>query len=173
MSRSALSWLGRACAVAALGCFALTLVAVHRGRVVQDSSRRIVADISTTNTIVGGANLTSSDATRVQVEALAAALVRLGDATTADVDLLGKIAAQVRSLQAAGGTDLGISRTLATTADAMARTTAGLRDAAVGGEAGAGQTAALLRTMADTLRVINAELARLGTTLAVIPELGG
>ncbi len=165
-------WLGRVGALVAVGCLGLALVAVQRGRAVQESSHRIVADVRRGNDLFGPVDLTSAQQTRPQLEALAQVLGQLGDATHADVELLAQTGAQVRTLAAGGGSDLGIARTLDTTTAAIAADVAGLRDVAVGGEAGAAEAAGLLKTISELVRALNTELARLDNLLAVLPELG-
>lgn len=172
MTRAVLVWFGRACALVAIACFALTVVAIQRGRAVQSGVRRIVATIGATNSLYGSVDLTSADQTRAQLDTMATALGQLGDATHVDVDLLNRISVQVHTLMSTGNTDLGVSRALAATADAIARNTAGLRDVAVGGEPGAAQAASLLKTTSDLVVAINAELARLGQKLALMPDTG-
>ncbi len=170
--RGATAWLGRVCAVLALGCLALALVAVQRGRAVRSSSAAIVADVRAGGDLFEGVDLGSPEEVRAELDALAGLLAELGDSTRADVDLLVQIASQARALAAAGRDDLGVTRALADTATGLGAATAGLRDTALGGEAGATQAAALVQTVVETAKALNAELARLGAKLALLPELG-
>ncbi len=171
-SQPTTQWLGRACAVVAVACFALALVAVHRGRVVQASSQRIVADLGRGNDPFAGVDLSSAQGAQAALDSLSQVLGQLGDATHANVDLLTRTESQVRALAASGAGDLGIAQALQATTAAVAGDVAKLRDAAVGGEAGAARVASLLTTTADLVRAINTELARLGQKLAILPELG-
>jgi len=171
--RGGTAWLGRVCAVLALSCLALALVAVPRGRAVQSSAAAIVADVRAGGDLFDGVDLGSPEKVRAELDALAGLLAALGDSTRANVDLLVQIASQARALAAASGDDLGVARALAETATGLGAATAGLRDTALGGEAGATQAASLVQAVVETTQALNAELARLGAKLALLPELGG
>jgi len=170
--RGSVAWLGRLCAVLALGCMVLALVAVQRGRVVQASSERIVADVGAGGDAFEGVDFSAPGEIRLALDSLAATLSGLRGATRANVDILNQIAGQARALSASAGDDLGVSRALADTVGAIGAAVSGLRATALGGEGAADEAASTVQAIVTTVRALNAELARLGAKLAFLPELG-
>ena len=170
--RGTVAWLGRLCAVLALGCMVLALVAVQRGRVVRSSSERIVADVGAGGDAFEGVDFGAPGEIRDALDSLAATLGGLSGATLANVELLNQIAGQARALSASAGDDLGVSQALADTVGAIGAAIASLRATALGGEGAAAEAASTVQAIVETMRALNAELARLGAKLALLPELG-
>ncbi|MFC0450361.1 hypothetical protein [Rhodococcus jostii] len=166
----ATEWMGRLAAVLALVLFALVLMAIHKGQLVQDSARTIVDNFRTTNGYFADrADLTAPATARKQLDELAGVLADLNTATATDVDHLAALLPDARALLAAGQGDTAIAGQLEGVATTLQGSAASLHQ--ISGDANTTVSAVdnELTTAIDLVNQLNRELTRTTNKLALIP----
>lgn len=171
-STGAVALVGYLAAAAAVGCFALATVAVHRGRAVEATSERVVADVGAADRSLASADFASAGRARSQIGELAEVLARLRQATQKDLELLVATEDELRRLVAAGGEHQRLAAAMASVAGQLAQNMAAIERVAGSGEAGTEELTRLLQRAHEVLGAINAELAAIEAQLGAVPEPG-
>jgi hypothetical protein len=106
----------------------LVLVAIHRGREVQASSKGLTADFRAVNGFFADrANFAAPATAREQLRTLTSVLGSLNDATAEDVDILAETLPDVQRLLQAGRGDVAIALQLNAVAKTLLEAGKGLR----------------------------------------------
>ncbi|MFE7420114.1 hypothetical protein [Rhodococcus sp. NPDC057529] len=166
----ATEWMGRLAAVLALILFALVLMAIHKGKLVQDSARTIVDNFRTTNEYFAQrADLTAPATARRQLDELAGVLADLNTATATDVDHLAALLPDARALLAAGQGDTAIAGQLEGVATTLQGSAASLHQISADANTTVSAVNNELATAIDLVNQLNGELTRTTNKLALIP----
>lgn len=166
----ATEWMGRLAAVLALVLFALVLMAIQKGQLVQDSARTIVDNFRITNDYFAQrADLTAPATARKQLDELAGVLADLNTATATDVDHLAALLPDARALLAAGQGDTAIAGQLEDVATTLQGSAASLHQISADANTTVSDVNNELTTAIDLVNQLNSELTRTTNKLALIP----
>lgn len=166
----ATEWLGRLAAVMAIVLFALVLICIHKGKLVQDSARTVVDNFTVTNDMFAErADLTAPATARRQLDELAQVLTRLNEVTAADVDHLGSLLPDAQVLLAAGQGDVAVAGELQTVASTLRDAAGSLNQIASGADETVSAVDGELVKATDLIAQLNAQLTRTTNKLALIP----
>jgi hypothetical protein len=165
-SRVGLRWVARLSAITSIVLFALVLVAIHRERLVHESTNHIVATFRLNNSYFDD-RVDFAQTTRIRATAqrLEQTLEQLTAAAADDAALLATILPDTARLLAAAGADLTTARDLAGIADEL-HTTAG----DILGTAGRAQDTVdavhtRVSSIAALIEALNTELTRIDDKL--------
>ncbi|OUS81343.1 hypothetical protein [Rhodococcus sp. NCIMB 12038] len=163
-------WCGRAAAVIAVVLFAMVLLTIHKGLLVQDSARTVVDNFRVTNEFFAQrADLTAPATARRQLDELNGVLAQLNSAAATDVDHLAALLPNAQALVAAGQGDTQIAGELESVATTLQGSAASLHQ--ISADANTTVTAVndeLTRAL-DLTNQLNAELTRTTNKLALVP----
>ncbi|UZG60290.1 hypothetical protein [Rhodococcus opacus] len=166
-------WMGRLAAVVAVVLFAMVLMAIHKGKLVQDSARTVVDNFRLTNEYFAQrTDLTAPAKARQQLDELAVVLAQLNSATATDVDHLAALLPDARALLAAGQGDTAIAGQLETVANTMQDSATSLHRISADANTTVSDVNNELTTAIDLVNQLNAELTRTKNKLALVPEQG-
>ena len=163
-------WFGRLAAVMAAALFVLVMLAIHKGLLVQHSSRTIVDNFRNTNQMfTDRADLTAPATARKQLDELKGILTDLNVATAADVDHLGGLLPNAGALLAAGQGDTQIAGQLETVAYTLSGSAASLHQISAEANTTVSDVNDQLTQALDLVGQLNAELSRTTDKLAPLP----
>jgi hypothetical protein len=166
----ATEWLGRLAAVLAVVLFALVLTAVHKGLLVQSSSRTIVDNFHTTNDLFADrADLGAPATARRQLDELAGVLTQLDTSAAETVNRLQGLQPDAQALLAAGQSDTQIANELQTVAATLQGSAASLHDIAANADGTVSAINDQLSRAIELVTSLNNELRRTTNKLAPIP----
>ena len=170
---AATEWVGRITAVVALALLVLVIMAIHKGQVVQQSSRTIVENFTNTNGMFDErADLTAPSTARKQLEELTGILADLNAAAAVDVEHLGSLLPNASVLVDAGRDDAEIAGQLEGVALVLQDSAASLNQISTDADITVSQVDGALDRALTLVAELNAELARTTDKLAPIPATG-
>lgn len=166
----ATEWLGRLAAVMAVVLFALVVACIHKGKLVQDSTRTVVDNFTTTNDMFSQrADLSAPATARKQLDELAGVLTQLNQVTAVDVDHLGSLLPDAQVLLAAGQGDVVVAGELKEIATILRDSAASLARISSSADQTVAAVDQELTRATDLVALLNAQLRRTTNKLALIP----
>ena len=168
-----LEWLGRACAVAGVAVFVLTLVVIDNVRENRSVSKKVLNDFVAANNFFDPVDLGSAAKARAQLDELIGVLAQLRQQTGDGVGLLAKTVPDVDKLLRSAGTDLKVAQNLRRSAGALAGTAGSLRTVAEKANGGAGELDGLLARSVSLVKELNVVLADMERKLDNVPAASG
>jgi methyl-accepting chemotaxis protein len=170
-SQVGLKWVARCAAVAAVVLFALVIVAIHRGRVVQATAQELVATLHTNNGYFDNrVDFTMPGRIRDEVRALHTVLDQLDRSTNEDVGLLDATLPDVARLLEAGRGDVQIAQRLTGVAGTLRDAARDLRKITGDADGTVDSVDRRVATAVELVDRLDRELTDIDRKLGVLPR---
>jgi hypothetical protein len=160
------------CAVVSIVLVILIIVAINRGRTVQDSVNRLDADYTKMNMFFDTrADFRAPARARAELHTLSGVLAELNMKTAEDVSILASILPDVRRLIQSGGGDLAIAHQLDGVSQTLLKAGGDLANVAHKANRTVSATAGELARTNRLVGELNNVLGRIAAKLAVLPTV--
>lgn len=168
-----IEWFGRILAALAIFLLILSVITMHRGKVVQRSAKNIVADFHTANDFFATrANFNSPTVVRQELETLSGILTQLNQQTITDVQLLGTTLPSLTALVAAGSTDVSIAQQVTVIGTGLQKNATTLNSIGAQASGVVSSVIQLLNQAQDLVNQLNAQLTAIASKLSIVPATG-